>query len=39
MILAQTAGLKLYQVERFSEDERVWVDIFVPWIQSSVRQS
>ena len=28
MILAQTAGLKLDQVERFSEDGRVWLDTY-----------
>ena len=28
MILAQAAGLKLDQVERFSEDERVWLDTY-----------
>ena len=28
MILAQAAGLKLDQVERFTEDERVWLDTY-----------
>lgn len=28
MILAQAAGLKLEQVERFSEDERRWLDVY-----------
>jgi transcriptional regulator with XRE-family HTH domain len=28
MILAQAAGLKLDQVERFTEDERVWLDAY-----------
>src|SRR3954447_3604687 len=28
MILAQAAGLKLDQIERFSEDERVWLDVY-----------
>ncbi len=28
VILAQAAGLKLDQVERFSEDERRWLDAF-----------
>lgn len=28
VILAQSAGLKLDQVERFSEDERRWLDAF-----------
>ena len=28
MVLAQAAGLKLDQVERFSEDERRWLDVY-----------
>jgi len=28
VILAQAAGLKLDQVERFTEDERVWLDAY-----------
>lgn len=28
VILAQAAGLKLDQVERFSDDERVWLDAY-----------
>jgi hypothetical protein len=28
MILAQAAGLKLEEVERFGEEERAWQDIF-----------
>lgn len=28
VILAQAAGLKLDQVERFTEEERVWLDAF-----------
>ena len=28
MILAQAAGLKLDDVERFTEDERIWLDAF-----------
>ena len=28
VILAQAAGLKLDQVERFTEDERVWLDTY-----------
>jgi transcriptional regulator with XRE-family HTH domain len=28
VILAQAAGLKLDEVERFSEDERVWLDAY-----------
>lgn len=28
MILAQSAGLKLDQVERFTEDERRWLDVY-----------
>jgi transcriptional regulator with XRE-family HTH domain len=28
VILAQSAGLKLDQVERFSEDERRWLDVY-----------
>jgi len=28
VILAQAAGLKLDQVERFSEDERKWLDVY-----------
>jgi hypothetical protein len=28
MILAQAAGLKLDQVERFTEDERIWLDTY-----------
>src|SRR5258708_13578703 len=28
MILAQAAGLNLDQVERFTEDERVWLDTY-----------
>jgi transcriptional regulator with XRE-family HTH domain len=28
MILAQAAGLKLDQIERFSEDERRWLDVY-----------
>lgn len=28
LILAQAAGLKLDQIERFSEDERVWLDTY-----------
>ena len=28
VILAQAAGLKLDDVERFSEDERIWLDAF-----------
>jgi transcriptional regulator with XRE-family HTH domain len=28
VILAQAAGIKLDQVERFSEDERVWLDTY-----------
>src|SRR6202521_56677 len=28
MLLAQAAGLKLDQVERFTEDERVWLDTY-----------
>jgi transcriptional regulator with XRE-family HTH domain len=28
VILAQAAGLKLDQVERFTEDERIWLDAY-----------
>jgi transcriptional regulator with XRE-family HTH domain len=28
VILAQAAGLKLDQVERFTEDERIWLDVY-----------
>ena len=28
VILAQAAGLKLHDVERFTEDERIWLDAF-----------
>ena len=28
VILAQSAGLKLEEVERFTEDERVWLDTY-----------
>ena len=28
MLLAQAAGLRLDQVERFTEDERVWLDTY-----------
>jgi transcriptional regulator with XRE-family HTH domain len=28
MLLAQAAGLKLDEVERFTEEERVWLDAF-----------
>jgi transcriptional regulator with XRE-family HTH domain len=28
VILAQAAGLKLDEVERFTEDERVWLDTY-----------
>jgi transcriptional regulator with XRE-family HTH domain len=28
MILAQAAGLKLDQIERFSDDERRWLDVY-----------
>ena len=37
MILAQAAGLKLDQVERFTEDERVWLDTYRALILSSVK--
>jgi hypothetical protein len=28
MLLAQAAGLKLDELERFTEDERVWLDTY-----------
>jgi transcriptional regulator with XRE-family HTH domain len=28
VLLAQAAGLQLDQVERFTEDERVWLDVY-----------
>lgn len=28
MLLAQAAGLKLEEVERFTEDERIWLDTY-----------